>query len=412
MKIGLVPLISSVHDQERIEQTLTGFMEGLNQFDITELSFNQLDEVEEYDLVLVFVKSGGTENQFKDIYHRLPQPVYLLSTSLHNSLAASMEILSWIKSRGGKGEIIHGNSEQIKSRLMALSSINQTWQKMSSATLGLVGEPSDWLIAGRVNPEKVRERWGLRIMKIKMEELIELYHQIDSARAREVGQKFVEGSRGMVENSEEDLYQASRVYLALKEIVLRYDLNALTLRCFDLVTELKTTGCLALSLLNNEGLIAGCEGDISATVSMLLAYYLTGRLPFMANPVSLDQEQRTVNFAHCTVATGLAKGYKIRSHFESGIGVGIQGMLTPGPVTIFKVGGKDLGEYMVKTGEILENIGNPNACRTQIKVRLITGLDYFLTRPLANHHIIIPGDYSDLIYNYFSLTGEVWDLRF
>jgi L-fucose isomerase-like protein len=81
-----------------------------------------------------------------------------------------------------------------------------------------------------------------------------------------------------------DLEDAVRVYLALKEVVAEHELDALTVRCFDLVLELETTGCFALAQLTDEAIIAGCEGDLVSTVGLLWAHELLGETPWMANP--------------------------------------------------------------------------------------------------------------------------------
>ncbi|MGM0548788.1 MAG: fucose isomerase, partial [Bacillota bacterium] len=198
------------------------------------------------------------------------------------------------------------------------------------------------------------------------------------------------------------LIESAEVYLALKEIINKNDLDALTIRCFDLVQEIKTTGCLALSLLNNEGLIAGCEGDVPAAFSMFLAHKLTGVMPFMANPAAIDKEKDEILFAHCTIATDISPEYIIRSHFETGIGVGIQGLVETGPVTVFKIGGSGLEQYFVAEGEIIENTDSANACRTQVKVKLPQSSDYFLNDAIANHHLLIPGSHAAVINEFLA----------
>ncbi|MEC9489169.1 MAG: hypothetical protein UMV23_06800, partial [Halanaerobium sp.] len=104
MKLGLISLISPVHNQDVIDRTLQDYLGQLaDNFELVELerddfmnSVRELESGREYevvlseeivdlDLILVFVKSGGTENLFLDLYKYLPQPVYLLSTPLHNS---------------------------------------------------------------------------------------------------------------------------------------------------------------------------------------------------------------------------------------------------------------------------------------------------------------------------------------
>ena len=61
------------------------------------------------------------------------------------------------------------------------------------------------------------------------------------------------------------------------------------------------------------------------------------------------------------------------------------------PITLFKCGGSDLSKYFVSKGEIIDNLNNPNMCRTQLKVRLEEDVNYFFNNPIANHHIIIRG---------------------
>ena len=85
----------------------------------------------------------------------------------------------------------------------------------------------------------------------------------------------------------------------------------------------------------------------------------------------------------------MVRRYELDTHFESGIGVGIRGYVEPGPVTVFKVAG-DLSRYFVEEGELIRCEASPGLCRTQMVVRL-PHVDYFLTHPIGNHHIVFRG---------------------
>ncbi len=80
----------------------------------------------------------------------------------------------------------------------------------------------------------------------------------------------------------EDMIKAMRLYRAIKRIVEEERLSAITLSCFRLIDQTGTTGCLALALLNDEGIIAGCEGDLQSVFTMLAVKVLTGKNFFMA----------------------------------------------------------------------------------------------------------------------------------
>lgn len=62
------------------------------------------------DSQVVYVMTGGTEGLFLEKVQSgeidLTQPIYLVAGGQSNSLAASLEILSYINMNGGKGEIL------------------------------------------------------------------------------------------------------------------------------------------------------------------------------------------------------------------------------------------------------------------------------------------------------------------
>lgn len=207
------------------------------------------------------------------------------------------------------------------------------------------------------------------------------------------------------EPNEKDMIEGAKVFLALKELAEEREITSMTVRCFELLSEYGTTGCLALSLLNNEDIIAGCEGDCQSVFSMILLNLLTGDKSFIANPSFIDLEKNEMVFAHCTIPTCMTDEYIIRNHFESRIGVGIQGLVREGPVTVFKCGGSKLDKYFVSSGRLVENLDNDNMCRTQMRICLDSDAGYFLRNPIANHHIIIKGDHSKLIDRFMKDMG-------
>lgn len=398
MKIGMYSLSSPIHDEEAITATLEQFIKELvEEIDIKEINKDQLKNGS-YDLNITFVKTGGTENLFKDIYQDINQPVILLATSLHNSLAAAMEILSWVKSQGGKGRILHGKPSDIANTLKQIITAKNTIKKLKGSRLAVIGKPSDWLIDSDVDQNEINEKWGINLVNIEMQEVVDEFNDINEQQANKLIEGFLNKSEKIVEPTNDDLIKAAKVYYALKNISEKYSLDALTIRCFDLVTKLETTGCLALSFLNNEGIVAGCEGDVPATVSMMIIKYLTGDIPFMANPVSINNKENKVKFAHCTVATDSVDKYVIRSHFETNIGVGIQGEFKKGDITIFKLGSRNLDHVVYKNANLVNNLSSEFACRTQVLVDFNNdNTNYFLENPIGNHHIIVKGDHMKVI---------------
>jgi L-fucose isomerase-like protein len=343
---------------------------------------------------LIFIKSGGVEVKFKQIFKQINRPYILLSSSIHNSLAASLEIASFLKQKGKKVEIIHGSSEYIAKRIKELRKIFQVKNKLVSIKLGAIGKPSDWLIASEVGYKKVKDTLGISLIDIEMDELakeIDQDHHFAHPKLKDIREKGFD---------KKSIDGALKIYNGFKAIINKYKLDGITVRCFDLIKIYKNTGCLGISLLNEEGIVTGCEGDVPALISMVILHYLTDEPVFMANPSSIDVDNNEIILAHCTLPLNMSDKFHLKTHFESGLGVGIKGNIKEGDATIFKLS-RDGKEYFVSGGEIIENLNSENLCRTQIRLRMNEDVKYFLQNSLGNHHLICKGDYSELVREFF-----------
>ena len=300
-----------------------------------------------------------------------------------------MEILSYLRQNDFKGEIIHGDSEYISKRIRLLAKVGEARQSLKGCRLGVVGAPSDWLISSHADHEAVMQRLGISLVDIPMQELLDV---MAATPLREMNEQ---ASADAIRKA---LPVANQIYDALKTIVERHQIQGFTIRCFDLLTSVHNTGCLALAKLNAEGVVAGCEGDVPAMLSMKIVQSLLGVSGFQANPASINPETGEMLFAHCTIPFNMVERYEFDTHFESGIGVGIRGYMKEGPVTIFKVSG-DLSRSFIEEGELIRNQAKPDLCRTQQVIQLSHPYQtkYFLTDPIGNHHIILPGHHRDLL---------------
>lgn len=392
MDIAIYTLTSSLHDAESVKASTEKFLGGIG----VEYVFRD-DDYSDYgshDLNIIYVRTGGTEGIFLKklpqlTSHTVDAPFYLLTSGQSNSLAASLEILSYLRQQGMRGEVIHGSNSYIAERLLLLEKVEKARRQLRSCHLGVIGEPSDWLISSHVDATVVKERLGVSIESIGIEELLAIMEGIPESMPSETS---------AVENIRKALPGANRIYLALRQLAHSHQLNGFTIRCFDLLSAVHNTGCLALAKLSSEGIVSGCEGDVPALLSMVIGKALTGITGFQANPARVDIATGELLFAHCTIPFNLVERYELDTHFESGIGVGIRGFMKEGPVTVFKVSA-DLTRHYAEEGYLVENLSNPDMCRTQQLIRLCNPqcAKYFLTDPIGNHHIILPGHHKKLL---------------
>ena len=58
-------------------------------------------------------------------------------------------------------------------------------------------------------------------------------------------------------------------------------------------------------------------------------------------------------------------------------------------------------DFVAMEGTLIENLHEENMCRTQIRLQMDEPLEYFLTHPIANHHMVVKGEHKELIENFF-----------
>jgi L-fucose isomerase-like protein len=311
-----------------------------------------------------------------------------------------MEVRKFLETAGFQAQIIHSILDELKVQINNWVLFSKVEDQIKNSTLGLIGAPSSWLVASKVEPDKVKDLWGLTIKQKPLSQLLEFMKEIDP----ESNQQIIDTVKSAIslEIPTKEVTQAGRVVVALEKLVDLFKMNAVTVECFALFEQTDITGCLALSLLNNrEDVVAGCEGDVPATFTMFLVKLLTGQPAFMANITDVNVDDNSVVMAHCTIPTSMVEDFELTTHFETDSSAAIRGTLKLQKVTVLKVWGQSLSKYWVSEGELIETNCSSCGCRTQIRVNLDEPVSYFLERSLANHHVLVLGDYSKLFRSFF-----------
>lgn len=398
MNINVIRLRSPLADSnlEAIKDS-TDFIEEINNELINDdLLLVENDSTTPFNIV--FVESGGSEPYFVKKLPSLKEPIILLSNGKNNSLPAALEIKTYCSQKGIVCLLFTGEENQIAEAIKDTYNVISAYHSLDNANLGVVGEPSDWLIASRVDPVLVHDKFHINLVKISMEEFCQ---EIDKRKLEEIPhfnhlqKKFT---------NKEVLDGALYIYSALKRLIVKYNLKGLTVRCFDLLDRYKNTSCLALALLNEEGYTATCEGDVPSLLTMHFLRALTGLPSFQANPSYVDFKNNTILFAHCTLPLNMCNDYSLTTHYESGLGIGIKGKLPLEKITVVKVCPDLIGEHAVGfTGNIKSNPSLKNYCRTQILVEPDeNGIISLFKDDFGNHMIIT---YADCLGSFFTLLN-------
>ena len=399
MQINLIPIYAFLHkkNQDAIKEDLL-FIDEINNFlmdDDLLVVENAKDPL--FDLVLI--GSGGTESLFLKRLNDFKEPIVILSTSKNNSLPACLEIKTYLENHNKLCFLLSGDENHIANMLKHIATIINAYNSLIDNKLGVIGGASSWLIASPIEPKTIYSNFKIKVEKISMKELDSLIEETEQEmidinevpHANELMNKF---------DNKEVVHQAIVFYIALKKLVKKHDLKGLTIRCFDLLKKYKNTACLALALLNEEGITAGCEGDMPSLITMHVIHALTGRSSFMANPSKFNYEDNSLLLAHCTVPLNMTSSYSLTTHFESGLGIGVRGEMPEGKITLCKIAPNfSLEDTICLPASIKECPHLEGYCRTQIVVSLNEeGLLDILKASFGNHLIVSYGEvYQDLL---------------
>jgi L-fucose isomerase-like protein len=411
MKFGYITAATGLLEKEEAQLKEVGnYFTSLEEIGGKYLNSDQTDDP---NPLFYFLITGGTENTILQILAKRSkifpgEPVYLIAHPGNNSLPACLEVLARLNQEEISGKILYLKNSDDKEGLKQIKNAQhdlEVLHLLRRTRLGLVGTASDWLVASKPEVEVVKQVWGPEIVHVDFYELKNRIQNIKPESLIQHNTSLVKNAIEIGEPSQLDIDEVIRVYFGLKQLVKELGLNSITVRCFDLVTDMKTTGCFGLAQLIDDGIIAGCEGDLPSTVGMLWAKELVGETPWMANPAQLDEQNNRLWLAHCTVPRSIVESYSLRSHFESGLGVGIQGTFTTKPITLLRIGGKDMKKLWLAEGNIIQAGYAENLCRTQVEIELIAGgsVKDLLETPLGNHLVMLSGHHLERLKSWWEM---------
>ena len=396
MEIPLIPVASALHDPRTTAKVLDehlNLLNGLYDFKL-DLVTDQAaissirSTISDSSGLLVLVLTGGTEHLILEL-SRLERPMLLVAHPTQNSLPACLEATPAIR-KNAYARIAYGRGEDLRKSVSSFCSAVRAAKKIRGAQILLVGAPSPWLVFSRVEPTKLKEKLNITLSEIQISSLLRELEAEDEDSAKGVIPCLLDHKSAEI--SEMDLLAANKLYLTMKRVAKG---SPLTIRCFDLL-DTGCTACLAVSSLIDDGVPAGCEGDVPALLTMMALMYATRGPAFMANLSDIDGGN--LMFSHCAIATSMTSDFTLRTHFESGKGVGVAGVLEEGiQVTVARID-PGLEELLAFEGLITQ--GRPlseHHCRTQVWITPEGNAGLLLEEPVGNHFVIAHGRWGQAI---------------
>ncbi len=268
-----------------------------------------------------------------------------------------------------------------------------------------------WIRKNESN-ETVLDRLGTKVRAIPRDTFnLAFDKQTATAEVRDVASDMRRHSRKIVEPKPDDAVNSARCYVTAKRLLAEHKANALSMDCLGMVSAklVPTPPCFAWTMLQDQGVTAGCEADLFGAMSLMLSSYLLDRPGYMNDPVP-ETAHNNLIVSHCTSGTKLAgfnkpaAPYILRNHSESALGVSTQ-VLWPLNETVTLMRFSNTNELIIDTGKVVVNVDTPPAggCRTSVELKMDNIED--CRDVLGFHQVVTLGNHRRALQGFCTLYG-------
>lgn len=273
-------------------------------------------------------------------------------------------------------------------------------------------------IASSSAAERTVPHLGTRVRTVANTGFIEEFKGTQATDdVRQLAAAYRHNATKVVQPSDSDILEAARASVALRRVLEAEKADAVMMECLAGLRHphQHVPPCMGFMDLRNDGLPAGCESDLDATLTMMLFQYLFDRPGFQHNPV-VETEKNHYFCAHCTSASKMngpdapAEPYVLMNHAEAGWGCVPRVLFTPGQdVTIAKYlsvrADSETPQMLVYSGEIVgcPSVPPTGGCRTNAETTINELED---VADLKGHHLcMIYGDHARELRTFCRLHG-------
>ncbi len=352
---------------------------------LTSLKGGALSSVEDLssaDVVLAYASSGNMAqlNQLADS----GKDVIIFVRHKSGPLYQYYEVVSPFTLRRRKNDrlaaksvaeddVVVDSQDEILWRLRALCGLRNT----IGARIVALGGADGWGI-GPEAAELAKERFKLEIETVTYDQLKTLLQEAmaDAAAVKLANQQaaaYLKLPGTKLETGRDFLERAFLLTQVFKRMMQQANCTAFTIgHCMGAPMPVaRTTACVPLSLLNDEGYLAFCESDFVVIPAGMLLANISGRPSFLNDP-TYPKHDGVITLAHCTAPRKMDGKHiepaRILTHFESDYGAAPKVEMRKGQVITNLIPGFEATRWAGLLGEIVDAPFLP-ICRSQIDIR-------------------------------------------
>ncbi|MBS3736996.1 hypothetical protein KGY72_07505 [Candidatus Bipolaricaulota bacterium] len=310
------------------------------------------------------------------------------------------------------------DSDHFQDALEMAIKTTRTIKNLEGSRIGLIIDPAPGFHGLEFNASRLKDIFGVEVVRFNdYSEFMQMADSFSEENVKPVMNSF-KSEAAQETCSGETLRKSARMYMAMKEIAAKYELNAFAPRCWpELQDEYGVWPCSANSQMTEEGLMSACEGDVLGAISMMALYYMEEKPPMIMDLSDVDFSDGTVQFWHCGNAPSsfaYQGKYEETDHFNHpGMGCVRDMIIKPQKATAIRLSG-DGPEGFVLEGEFLKPekasfdgsrgwFGNFSVNGKEVDLPDL--LETIMGHGLEHHYTFVPGHVRPALRRLFDQLG-------
>lgn len=331
-----------------------------------------------------------------------------------NALCAMTMNVSALKRLGYDCHTVYGDPQEdvAGGKVVRLLKGYALKKALSGMHIGLFGyRPTNYYVS-TFDEAAIRQTFGMTLNATDLQVVQAEMDALPEQAVRE-DMRLVQDSwdtRGLPEGH---LELHSRSYLAIQKIMADQGYDFAAIKCWPEMTAMHIQPCAVLGRLLSNGLTVACEGDVDAGITQVMQQKLTGKTPFIADLIDMDETENTLTFWHCGNAAPQLHSPKypctLCNHPLIGQGSAFWTALRPGKVTVARLH-NDHGSYKLALmrGEALDRERTTRGCMCFVKVQrpVRAVIEELLSRGIPHHYVLVWDD----CYDAMKQAAELMDI--
>ena len=281
---------------------------------------------------------------------------------------------------------------------------------LKEAKVGILGSRAHGFFNVGVSELSLYKKYGCLVDSYQLDEVFN--YKEDTTRTKYYENK-INSTFNIKGVTKEQVSKTSILASKIESFIKDKELDVLAIRCWpEFAAGFSIAPCAAMSVLQDEGYILACEGDIDCGLTMLCHKAIGALTPFMADLSQVNLEENYALMWHCGVApSSLCDGIctpTLDTYFAGGKGVTAGFVMKSGKVHVARLDSIN-GKYRIfqETGKAIpmnkELSGTYAKCIFDYGLKSV--LDKLVYSGTAHHLSMAYGDYTKAFEIFARLTN-------